>query len=189
LGERMTDLPLMRRWQEQRYPMPSVMAIISRATNQGTSYLLIKRRKEPYIRMWALVGGKWDFGESLAAAVIRETKEETGLTAFFLGLRGVVNYRLMPRGEADLGAHFSLFLCAVHAPEGEPCEQAEGTVAWFGRTELGELNAAAQIVPTDYLILDLYERPTRSISYFEAEVVAAREGADSIDVVRFEALP
>lgn len=188
MGELLTNLPLTRRWQGQLHPMPSVLAIISRATGHGTSYLLIKRRKEPYMGKWAFVGGKWDFGESLAAAVVRETKEETGLTAFFLGLRAVVNYRLMPRGEADRGAHYSLFLCAVHAPEGEACAQAEGTVAWFSRMALGELNAAGQIVPTDYLILDLCERPTRSISYFEAEVIAGHEGADLIDVVRFEAL-
>jgi ADP-ribose pyrophosphatase YjhB (NUDIX family) len=189
LAELLTDLPLARRWQEQLHPMPSVIAIVSRATNDGASYLLIKRRKEPYIGKWALVGGKWDFGESLAAAVIREVKEETGLTTLFSGLRGVVNYRLMPRAEADRGAHFSLFLCEVHASEGEACEQREGTVAWFSTIELGELNTAGQIVPTDFLILDRYRRPTRLISYFEAEVVAAREGADSIEVVRFEALP
>jgi ADP-ribose pyrophosphatase YjhB (NUDIX family) len=168
--------------------MPSVIAMIRRVTQHGTSYLLIKRRKEPYVGKWALVGGKWDFGESLAAAVIREVEEETGLTALFLGLRGVVNYRLMPRAEADRGAHFSLFLCEVHAPEGEACEQTEGTVAWFSTMELGELNVAGQIVPTDYLILERCRRPAGSISYFEAEIVAAREGADLIDVVRFEAI-
>lgn len=42
--------------------------------------LLIKRGKEPHEGLWALPGGHLDWNETLKDAVIREVKEETGLT-------------------------------------------------------------------------------------------------------------
>jgi ADP-ribose pyrophosphatase YjhB (NUDIX family) len=52
--------------------------------------------------MWALVGGKWDFGEELGTAVTREVKEETSLDTRFVALRGLVNVRLINDGTAAL---------------------------------------------------------------------------------------
>jgi ADP-ribose pyrophosphatase YjhB (NUDIX family) len=42
--------------------------------------VLVKRRFEPLAGQWSLPGGAVDVGEPLAAAVARETLEETGLT-------------------------------------------------------------------------------------------------------------
>ena len=184
----LTKLSFERRWQQQLHPMPSVLAIISREADNVTSYLLIKRKKEPHVGKWALVGGKWDFGESLSEAVVREVKEETGLTAEFLTLRALVNYRLMPRGEADDGAHFLLFVCEVSPPRGDAREQAEGQVCWFSTKELEELNAAKQVVATDYILLEQCQNPALSLAYVEAEVIAGRQTNHVIDVVRFKAV-
>ena len=41
--------------------------------------LLIKRGRPPYTGMWSLPGGKLLFGESIAQAIVREVREETGL--------------------------------------------------------------------------------------------------------------
>jgi len=41
--------------------------------------LLVKRRFEPLAGQWSLPGGAVDVGETLAACVIREMREETGL--------------------------------------------------------------------------------------------------------------
>ena len=54
----------------------SVDAIIIK----NDAILLIKRGKEPYKNLWALPGGHLDWNETLEDAVIREVKEETGLT-------------------------------------------------------------------------------------------------------------
>lgn len=51
--------------------------------------LLIKRGKEPYINFWALPGGFVEYGETTEEAVIREVKEETGLSCAIVGLVGV----------------------------------------------------------------------------------------------------
>jgi len=42
--------------------------------------LLVKRNHEPFNGYWTLPGGHIDFGETAEQAVIREVKEETGLT-------------------------------------------------------------------------------------------------------------
>src|SRR6266403_2706216 len=169
------DLPLPQRWQQQSYPMSSAIAVISRTINGGVSHLLIKRKKEPYVGKWALIGGKWDFGESLAAAVIREVREETGLITLFAGLRIVVNYRLIPHLKDDQGAHFLLFVCDVVAPTGEAREHCEGDVSWFSAEALNQLTDTGQIVATDSMIIEKWQQTkARPISYIEAEVFANR---------------
>lgn len=51
---------------------------------QGISVLLIKRRNEPFQKMWALPGGLVLNGESLDDAVNRELKEEAGIDVNYL---------------------------------------------------------------------------------------------------------
>jgi 8-oxo-dGTP diphosphatase len=51
---------------------------------QGISVLLIKRRNEPFQKMWALPGGLVLTDESLDDAVNRELKEEAGIDVNYL---------------------------------------------------------------------------------------------------------
>jgi 8-oxo-dGTP diphosphatase len=51
---------------------------------QGVSLLLIKRKNEPFQKMWALPGGLVLNGESLDKAVARELKEEAGIDVNYL---------------------------------------------------------------------------------------------------------
>ena len=47
--------------------------------NEGGQLLLIQRLKPPEAGAWGLPGGKIDFGEAAATAVIREIGEELGV--------------------------------------------------------------------------------------------------------------
>jgi len=190
--ESLPSLPVARRWRQQFHPMPSVLALIRRdsISNAGesvTRYLLIKRQKEPYVGKWALVGGRWDFGERLDAAITREVKEETGLDTMFVALRGVVNERIAPLGSNDDGGHFLLFICELSAPTGKAREQAEGPVAWFSLEDLKELSANQQIISTDYTILQHFSLTASALPYIEAEVVAGNGENAPDELVRFEA--
>jgi ADP-ribose pyrophosphatase YjhB (NUDIX family) len=172
--------------------MPSVLALIRRdssISNAGecvTRYLFIKRQKEPYVGKWALVGGRWDFGERLDAAITREVKEETGLDTTFVALRGVVNERIAPLGSNDDGGHFLLFVCELSAPTGEAREQAEGPVAWFSLKDLKELSANQQIVSTDYTILQHFSQTASALPYIEAEVIAGNGENAPDELVSFD---
>jgi 8-oxo-dGTP diphosphatase len=68
--------------KQYRNPFPTIDIIIE--INNGV--VLIERRNEPF--GWALPGGFVDYGESLEAAAVRETREETSLEISDLRLLG-----------------------------------------------------------------------------------------------------
>lgn len=176
--KKLSALPIAQRWRQQLYPAPVVVAIVGR----DDRYLLIQRNSEPYAGMWALVGGKWDFGEELAAAVIREVQEETSLTTQFIALRGLVSERLIDDGSA---AHFLLFVCEVTAVSGTAHEQKEGTVTWFTRPQLDALHSQNSIIPSDYAILTEFAHATQTTPLVEAEMIRTNKEAQ---LRRFERL-
>ncbi len=192
--ESLSNLPLARRWQEQAYPVASVLALIRRddVSNGDEAiprYLLIQRQTEPYIGKWGLVGGRWEFGETLETAITREVKEETGLGTTFVALRGLVNERIAPRSPSDEGAHYLLFVCEVHVLTGTAREQSEGPVAWYGLEELKELSERQAIIFTDHAIIRRFTQNGAGIPYIEAEVVASSSEKGTDELVRFSLGP
>lgn len=47
----------------------------------GGKILLIRRANSPYKGYWSIPGGRVEYGESIAKAVVRELREETGIEA------------------------------------------------------------------------------------------------------------
>jgi 8-oxo-dGTP diphosphatase len=182
-------VPEEARWRNQRQPAPIVISIIQRSTDDsadcGTgSYLLIRRIEEPYRGYWALVGGKWDFGESLSEAALREVQEETGLNCHFVSLQGVANERAAVLSDGRKGAaHFLLFVCLVDACHGKASEKDEGEVAWFTRGEIEELKAENRMIPSDYAMLTQFIE-ARPLPYAEVEMESAGEDPDRVGETR-----
>jgi 8-oxo-dGTP diphosphatase len=176
-----TAIPTELRWRNQKHPAPIVVSIIRSQPSTDdpqadNSYLLIKRKEEPYRGYWALVGGKWDFGEKLAEAAVREVKEETGLDCAFVSLQGLANERALVISDDELGgAHFLLFVCLVDGCDGTAEEQEEGAVAWFSEMEIAQLKARDRIIPSDYAMLMQF-KDANSLPFVEAEMEPA--GAD-----------
>lgn len=168
------DLPTSSHLQERGRPITSIVAILRSATDDPVhppdAYLMIQRIKAPYKNQWAMVGGKWDFGESLEEAIIREVSEETGIEAAFLRLRGIMNERILPLDEHISGGHYILFVCELQACSGAASEQAEGPVCWFTFQELTRRAAAGEVIPTDYELLKLFRSASMDFVFIEAEV-------------------
>jgi 8-oxo-dGTP diphosphatase len=173
----LADMPLESRWRNQKMPAPVVIAIIRDASPRldgqpGASFLLIQRNEGPYNGRWALVGGKWDFGESLAAAAVREVKEETGLETVYVALRGIVSERLAPaQAGGSKAAHFLLLVVELDIQSGEASEQYEGAVAWFSAEQIEMLHQEQAIIASDYLMLRRFGDAAR-IPHFEADMLA-----------------
>lgn len=183
------DVSLDRRWRGQKQPIPVVISVIRRDapdTGQKTAYLLIRRNSGPYRDQWALVGGKWDFGETLADAAVREVREETGLESDFDGLLGVVNERVRIDQSGKKGAaHFLIFVCQLRAVFGEAQEQEEGVVAWFTAPQIDELKDAGAIIPSDYAMLNSFVAG-ESLPVYEIEMISADGEEGAIRLTRFE---
>lgn len=63
-------------------PVPAVLAVVLR----GAEVLLVRRANPPDAGLWGFPGGKLDWGETLAAATLRELAEETGVRARYGGV-------------------------------------------------------------------------------------------------------
>lgn len=182
-----------KRWRQQAQPAPIVVAIIRRGNQDGpksgSDFLLIRRNSAPYQNHWAMVGGKWDFGEPLTEAAIREVQEETGLTTRFVALRGVVSERLAADEEGPgEAAHFLILVCQLDVVSGLAQEQREGEVGWFNAAEIEELNVAGKIIPSDYLMLKRFVEAD-AIPFYEAEMIpdqVAGQSNSQSNLHRFE---
>mgnify|MGYP000851013865 CR=1 FL=1 len=181
-------LPREQRWRGQTAPAPVVVALIRRAHDDGERLLLIRRAAGPYTGHWALVGGKWDFGETLAEAIVREVREETGLATALVAVRGLVSERVTPWSPAELGAHFLLLVCDLVVRGGEAAEQSEGLVAWFDHAAIDALHAAGNIIPSDYAMIREFANATHHAPYVEVEMRArlGRPAAPPGEMLRFE---
>ena len=181
-------LPPDQRWRGQTAPVPVVVGLIRRAHDDGERLLLIRRAGGPYAGQWALVGGKWEFGETLPEAIVREVVEETGLTTAFVAVRGLVSERVAPWSAGALGAHFLLLVCDLVVGEGEAAEQAEGLVSWFDHAAIDGLHAAGQIIPSDYAMIREFAAATDCAPHVEVEMRALLDGAGGAlsEMTRFE---
>ena len=96
--------------------------------HRGNQYLLQDRVKEDW-KGYTLPGGHVEKGESIVDAVIREMKEETGLTVFYPKLCGVKQFPIED-------GRYIVFLFTADNFEGEVASSEEGSMHWVNKDEL-----------------------------------------------------
>jgi 8-oxo-dGTP diphosphatase len=119
-------------------PLVGVGAVVI----QENRVLLIRRGTPPLLGEWSLPGGVLECGETLREAVVREAREETGLTVETREMLGVYE-RVIHDDGGRVRYHYVLldFLC--RPVEGNLKAGSDAAdVRWFTREELPALNLA-----------------------------------------------
>ena len=99
-------------------------------------YLMLHRTKKKNDEnhdKWLGIGGHLEAGETPEACILRECREETGLTLLDPRYRGIVRFR------SDVFPDEDMYLFTATRFEGEqiPCD--EGELAWIDKSRLLEL--------------------------------------------------
>jgi 8-oxo-dGTP diphosphatase len=136
-------------------PLVGVGAIII----EDDRVTLVKRGHAPLLGKWSIPGGMLEVGETLRAAVVREAREETGLTIEPGELLGVFE-RVVPDEQGRMRYHYVLidFLCRRVAGDLAAADDAE-EARWFHREELAALELARE---TAEVILKGFEKAAHS---------------------------
>ena len=100
-------------------------------------YLLQDRIKKDW-RGFTLPGGHVEPGESVVDAVIREMKEETGLTVENPKLCGVKQFPIS--GESGENGRYLVFLFIAERFSGEVISSEEGVMHWVKKEDLSKVN-------------------------------------------------
>ena len=104
---------------------------------QDDKYLMLHRVKKEHDEnhdKWIGVGGKFEDGESPEDCLLREVKEETGLTLKTFSYRGLVTFVSDEYGTE----YMHLFTATEYEGELQDCE--EGELVWIPKTDVVKLN-------------------------------------------------
>lgn len=118
--------------------IPCVGAIISDTAGR---LLLIKRGHEPGKGLWSLPGGRVEAGETDEQAVIREVREETGLTVAVERLVGAAR-RAAPGGSVFDIRDYAATVTGGALAAGDDAEDAR----WIDQTELARLRLTSGLM-------------------------------------------
>ena len=113
---------------------------------KDNQYLLQDRVKNDW-RGYTLPGGHIEKEESIVDAVIREMKEETGLTILNPKLCGVKQFPIED-------GRYIVFLFSADSFTGEVISSEEGNMHWIKKDELSKVNLANDFYELLQVIID-----------------------------------
>ena len=118
------------------------MCMIEDATN---GRVLVQHRLPKPTNPWCgltFPGGHVEAGESITASVVREIREETGLTVSALRMCGVVEWETLGEraegspAEVEANSKYIVFMFRTSAFAGEVKSSAEGRMEWMTLDEM-----------------------------------------------------
>ena len=105
---------------------------------QKDDKILLQNRVKTDWQGYAFPGGHIEVGESIVDAVVREVREETGLTIYNPALCGVKQFPLKD-GKYENGRYL-VFLFRADKFTGEVTSSDEGEMRWIAKDELHNYN-------------------------------------------------
>lgn len=101
--------------------------------------LLLQNRVKTDWRGYCFPGGHVEPGESIVDSVIREMKEETGLTILRPRLCGIKQFPID-------GGRYLVFFFKTESFDGELVSSDEGKMEWIARADLHKLNTVSDFM-------------------------------------------
>lgn len=129
------------------------------------SYLMLHRvKKQNDINKdkWIGVGGHFEKAESPDECLLREVKEETGLTLNSYKFCGIVTFVSKEDGKEDIFEYMCLYTSDDFS--GKLIECDEGQLEWVKKSELKNLN----FWEGDYIFLNLIEK---NVPFFSLKLI------------------
>ena len=127
--------------------------------SDGNGNILVEDRLDPDWPGICLPGGHVEPGESVTAAAIRETFEETGLIIEDPRLCGVKQFQTREN------ARYVVFFFKANRYHGTLKSSSEGEVFWMDRNSL----AGKRLVPDLEKMLEVFESPVLNEFYYYQE--------------------
>jgi len=154
-------------WMQREFPEAPLLGVGAVIVDQGR-VLLVRRGNEPMKGHWTLPGGLLELGEPLTGGVVREVREETGLTVEPVELVELLD-RIHREGER-VRYHYVIadYLCRVTGGTLEAASDADA-VRWVERAEWNSHSA----LKLDPLTVRVIEK-----GWQRAQALAAGEGGE-----------
>ena len=109
--------------------------IQDKKTNSTLMIHRVKKENDYHHGKWNGLGGKFESGESPEECAIREVKEESGLNAKSIKMKGFITFPIFD-GIED----WHVFLFVINDYDGELIDSNEGNLEWIPNEKLTEIN-------------------------------------------------
>jgi mutator protein MutT len=136
---------------QREFPEAPLVGVGAVIVEQGR-VLMVRRGTEPMLGQWTLPGGLLELGEGLLNAVVREVREETGLTVEPIELIELLD-RIQREGER-VRYHYVIadYLCRVTGGQLQAASDADA-VCWVERAEWNS-QSALKIDPVTVRVME-----------------------------------
>jgi ADP-ribose pyrophosphatase YjhB (NUDIX family) len=138
------------------YPQRPYLAVSAAIVRDGT-ILVVRRARPPANGLFTLPGGVVELGEALTQAVVREVREETGLTIEPLAMAGF-RETIVRDAQDRVERHFVILCFAARWIAGEPVLGEELSEAhWLAPAQLAGLQTTPGLAEIVAAALDRLE--------------------------------
>ena len=136
---------------QREYPEAPLVGVGAVIVGQGR-VLLVQRGTEPMLGQWTLPGGLLEVGEPLLGGVVREVREETGLTVVPIELIELLDRIQREGGRVRYHYVIADYLCRVAEGQLQAASDADA-VCWVERAEWNS-QSALKIDPVTVRVME-----------------------------------